>query len=144
MSKQKALRAVNSALVEMNWNIGKYIVEFEQNGNARAEYGAKLIPQLSRDLTLLLGNGYSKSNLANMRLLYLRFPIFQTVSGKLSWSHFIELIGIDSEVERNFYYIESINQNWSVRELRNQCDRGLFYQLATSKEAGDILSLSYR
>lgn len=141
-SKQKALHAVNSALVEMNWNIGKYIVEFEQNGNARAEYGAKLIPQLSRDLTLRLGNGYSKSNLANMRLLYLRFPIFQTVSGKLSWSHFIELITIDNDVERNFYYIESINQNWSVRDLRKQCDRGLFYQLATSKEAGDILSLS--
>lgn len=141
-SKQKALHSVNSALVEMNWNIGKYIVEFEQNGNARAEYGAKLIPQLSRDLTLRLGNGYSKSNLANMRLLYLRFPIFQTVSGKLSWSHFIELITIDNDVERNFYYIESINQNWSVRDLRKQCDRGLFYQLATSKEAGDILSLS--
>ena len=88
-SKQKALRAVNSALVEMNWNIGKYIVEFEQNGNARAEYGAKLIPQLSRDLTLRLGNGYSKSNLANMRLLYLRFPIFQALLGKLSWSHFM-------------------------------------------------------
>lgn len=84
LSKQKALRAVNSALVEMNWNIGKYIVEYEQNGNARAEYGAKLIPQLSRDLTLLLGNGYSRSNLANMRLLYLRFPIFQAVLGKLS------------------------------------------------------------
>ena len=115
LSKQKALRAVNSALVEMNWNIGKYIVEFEQNGNVRAEYGAKLIPQLSRDLTLLLGNGYSKSNLANMRLLYLRFPIFQAVLGKLSWTQLLEIIPIDNELERNFYTIETINQNWSYR-----------------------------
>ena len=83
LSKQKALRAVNSALVEM-----KYIVEFEQNGNVRAEYGAKLIPQLSRDLTLLLGNGYSKSNLANMRLLYLRFPIFPNSVWKIKLESF--------------------------------------------------------
>jgi len=142
LSKQKAMHAVNSALVEMNWNIGKYIVEFEQNGNARAEYGAKLIPQLSRDLTLLLGNGYSKSNLANMRLLYLRFPIFQAVLGKLSWTQLLEIIPIDNELERNFYTIEAINQNWSYRQIHEQKTRGLFYQLATSKEAGDILSLS--
>ncbi len=142
LSKQKALRAVNSALVEMNWNIGKYIVEFEQNGNARAEYGAKLIPQLSRDLTLLLGNGYSKSNLANMRLLYLRFPIFQAVLGKLSWTQLLEIISIDNELERNFYTIEAINQNWSYRQIHEQKTRGLFYQLASSKETSDILSLS--
>lgn len=141
-SKQKVLRAVNTALVEMNWNIGKYIVEFEQKGDARAEYGAQLIPRLSKDLTLRLGNGYSRSNLANMRLLYLRFPILQTVSGKLSWSHFIELIGIDNELERNFYFMECFRQNWSVRELRTQCNRGLFYQLAASKEADQVLSLS--
>ncbi len=143
-SKQYALRTVNNALVEMNWNIGKYIVDYEQNGSARAEYGAKLISRISKDLTLRLGSGYSKSNLSNMRLLYLRFPIFQTLSGKLSWSHLIELLGIDNELERNFYFIECINQNWSVRELRTQCERGLFYRLATSKEANAILSLSER
>lgn len=142
LSKQKAMHAVNSALVEMNWNIGKYIVEFEQNGNARAEYGAKLIPQLSRDLTLLLGNGYSKSNLANMRLLYLRFPIFQAVLGKLSWTQLLEIIPIDNELERNFYTIEAINRNWSYRQIHEQKTRGLFYQLATSKETSEILSLS--
>lgn len=141
-SKQRAVRAVNSALVEMNWNIGKYIVEFEQNGNARAEYGAKLLAQLSRDLTLHLGNGYSKSNLANMRLLYLRFPIFQAVLGKLSWTQLLEIIPIDDELERNFYAIEAINQNWSYRQIHEQKNRGLFYQLATSKDTGDILSLS--
>lgn len=75
----------------MNWNIGKYIVEFEQNGNARAEYGSQLIPLLSKDLTLRLGSGYSRSNLANMRLLYLRFPIFQAVLGKLSWSQLTKM-----------------------------------------------------
>ena len=141
-SKQKALRAVNSALVEMNWNIGKYIVEFEQNGNARAEYGSQLIPLLSKDLTLRLGSGYSRSNLANMRLLYLRFPIFQAVLGKLSWTQLLEIIPIDDELERNFYAIEAINQNWSYRQIHEQKNRGLFYQLATSKDKVDILSLS--
>lgn len=89
-SRIRAVRAVNSELVATNWNIGRYIVEFEQKGNARAEYGKKLIPRLSKDLTLRLGTGYSRSNLANMRLLYLRFPIFQTVSGKFSWSMLVE------------------------------------------------------
>lgn len=94
-AKRQAVYSVNSALVEMNWNIGRHIIEYEQSGNMRATYGAKLIPRLSHDLTLHLGRGYSKSNLANMRLFYLNFPIFQTVFGKLTWSHWIELIGIE-------------------------------------------------
>lgn len=141
-SKQRAVRAVNNALVEMNWNIGRYIVEYEQSGSARAEYGANLISKLSRDLTLRIGKGYSRSNLSNMRLLYLRFPIFQTLSGKLSWSHYIELVGIDDKLERDFYFAESVNQNWSVRYLREQRERGLFYQLATTKDKEEIVPLS--
>ena len=108
----------------------------------RATYGAKLIPRLSHDLTLHLGRGYSKSNLANMRLFYLNFPIFQTVFGKLTWSHWIELIGIENKLERDFYYAESINQQWSVRELRAHRNRGLFYQIAASKNQDELLQLS--
>ncbi len=141
-SRARAVRAVNSELVATNWNIGRYIVEFEQNGNARAEYGKKLIPRLSKDLTLRLGTGYSRSNLANMRLLYLRFPIFQTVSGKFSWSMLIELVNIENELERNFYYAKCLNDNWSVRQFREQYHRGLFYQLAASKNPDEIVSLS--
>ena len=90
-SKQKAIKAVDNALVEMNWSIGRYIVEFEQKGYDRAEYGTQLIQKLSKDLSLRIGKGFSRSNLFNMRLLYIRFPKFQTLSGKLSWSHYIIL-----------------------------------------------------
>ncbi len=141
-AKRQAVYSVNSALVEMNWNIGRHIIEYEQSGNMRATYGAKLIPRLSHDLTLHLGRGYSKSNLANMRLFYLNFPIFQTVFGKLTWSHWIELIGIENKLERDFYYAESINQQWSVRELRAHRNRGLFYQIAASKNQDELLQLS--
>lgn len=85
-AKTKAIKAVDNALVEMNWNIGRYIVEFEQQGYNRAEYGTQLIQKLSKDLSLRIGKGFSRSNLFNMRLLYIRFPKFQTLSGKLSWS----------------------------------------------------------
>lgn len=141
-SRARAVRAVNSELVATNWNIGRYIVEFEQKGNTRAEYGKKLIPRLSKDLTLRLGTGYSCSNLANMRLLYLRFPIFQTLSGKFSWSMLIELVNIENELERNFYYAKCLNDNWSVRQFREQYHRGLFYQLAAAKNPDEIVSLS--
>ena len=85
-AKKQVATTINSALVETYWNIGKYIVDFEQDGQTRAKYGEQLLLNLSKDLTALLGKGFSKSNLFNMRLFYARFPIFQTVSGKLSWS----------------------------------------------------------
>ena len=142
-AKTRAIKAVDNALVEMNWNIGRYIVEFEQKGYNRAEYGTQLIQKLSKDLSLRIGKGFSRSNLFNMRLLYIRFPKFQTLSGKLSWSHYIELIGIENELERNFYFAESTNQNWSVRQLRDYIGRGLFYQLAESKQKNEIIELSH-
>jgi predicted nuclease of restriction endonuclease-like (RecB) superfamily len=141
-AKQSVVTTVNAALVETYWNIGKHIVEFEQNGNVRAKYGDKLLVNLSKDLTLSLGKGYSRSNLFNMRLFYTRFPIFQAVPGKLSWTHLLEIIGIDNELERNFYIAETINNNWSYRELERQKERGLFYQLALSKGSNDILRLA--
>jgi len=119
-SKKQVATTIDSVLVETYWNIGKYIVEFEQDGRSKAKYGDKLLVNLSNDLTTQLGKGYSKSNLFNMRLFYSRYPIFQTVSGKLGWSHIIELINIDNELERNFYLSESINESWSVRTLKQQ------------------------
>ncbi len=83
-TKNKLLRHIDDTLVITNWHIGEYIVEFEQEGNARATYGDGLLRGLSKRLTLLLGKGYSRSNLQNMRRLYLLYPICQTVSGKLS------------------------------------------------------------
>jgi hypothetical protein len=75
---------------------------------------------LSKDLTIRLGKGFSKSNLFNMRLFYIRFPKFQTVSGKLAWSHYLEILGIEDDMERTFYLTETENNQWSVRELRRQ------------------------
>ena len=84
--RNKALQAVNTTLVLTNWQIGRYIIEYEQKGNERAEYGAKLLNRLSHDLTLAYGKGFSRSNITYMRKLYLYFPICETVSHILSWS----------------------------------------------------------
>jgi len=138
----QAVRSVNEVIITTNWEIGKYIVEYEQEGNPKAKYGAKLLETLSRDLTLLHGRGFSRSNLTYMRLFYLRFPICEKLSHKLSWSHYFELVKIDDELERSFYYQQNILENWSVPELKRQKDAGLFLRLALSKNKGEILKLS--
>ena len=135
---------INETLVETYWNIGKYIVEFEQKGNTRAKYGERLLINLSKDLTLMLGKGFSRSNLFNMRLFYIRFPIFQALPGKLSWTHLVEIVRIDNELERNFYLAETVNENWSSRQLIKQKERGLFVQLALGKTKEQVLSLSQK
>jgi predicted nuclease of restriction endonuclease-like (RecB) superfamily len=143
-AKGRVATTINDTLVETYWNVGKYIVEFEQEGSTRAKYGEQLLINLSKDLTATLGKGFSKSNLFNMRLFYTRFPIFQTLSGKLSWSHIIELVNIDNGLERDFYLAETANERWSVRELKQQKERGLFMQLALGKGKEQILSLATR
>lgn len=93
--RNKALQAVNTTLVLTNWQIGRYIIEYEQKGNERAEYGAKLLNRLSHDLTLAYGKGFSRSNITYMRKLYLYFPICETVSHILSWSHYFEILKLE-------------------------------------------------
>jgi predicted nuclease of restriction endonuclease-like (RecB) superfamily len=141
-AKTKIATTINNTLIETYWNIGKYIVEFEQDGNTKAKYGDSLLVNLSNDLTIRFGKGYSKSNLFNMRLCYSRFPIFQAVPGKLSWTLLAEIIRIDDELERNFYLAETVNENWSSRQLIQQKERGLFMQLALSKNKEQILALA--
>ena len=85
-AKGEAALAVNTELLDANRQTGRYIVEFEQHGNAKARYGEQLLTNLSRDLTKLRGKGYSRSNLFNMRLFYVRFSKIQTVSGQLTWT----------------------------------------------------------
>jgi len=138
----QAIRSVNETIVETNWQIGKYIVEYEQEGNPKAKYGSKLLETLSRDLTLLHGRGFSRPNLNNMRLFYLRYPICQTLSDKLSWSHYCELIKVSDDIERSFYFQQNLLENWSVHELKRQMDSGLFMRLALSKDKNEILKLS--
>jgi hypothetical protein len=99
----QAAKQVNAVLLETHWQIGRYIVEFEQGGQERAEYGTRLLAQLSKDLKTYHGKGFSRSNLQYMRLLYLAYPKCQTLSGKLSWSHYIELLAVSDDLARSFY-----------------------------------------
>ena len=137
-----ASQKVNQILVETYWHIGRYIVEFEQEGEERADYGANLLKQLSKDLNSKFGKGFSRSNLQNMRLLYLVYPKRQTLSGKLSWSHYAELLTISDELSRTFYEKQTIKEKWSVRELKRQRNSALFERFALSKNKEEVLKLS--
>lgn len=141
-TKDQLAQAINTTLVTTYWNIGKYIVEFEQQGNAKAKYGTALLTSLAQILRIKLGKGYSRPNLNNMRKFYLLYPICQTMSDKLSWSHICELITIDDELERSFYEKECVAEKWNVRSLRRQMDSALYLRLAMSKDKKGILQLS--
>ena len=102
-SRRKVAYEVNNTMLMAYWNVGRIIVENEQNGNIKAEYGKQIIKELSRELRKTLGSGFSVSNLQYMRRFYITYPKKQTVSVKLSWSHYCELLSIENEEERNFY-----------------------------------------
>ncbi len=114
LGRQKAAQTVNTILVHTYWEIGKYIVEFEQKGNERAEYGTQLFDRLSKDLTMQYGKGFSRSNLLYMRKLYLNFPISETLSHILTWSHYFEILKADSDLEIGFYAKQAEKERWSV------------------------------
>jgi predicted nuclease of restriction endonuclease-like (RecB) superfamily len=138
----KAVQAVNTNILQTYWNIGHDIVVFEQRGMTKADYGVALLETLSRDLTLRHGKGFSRSNLNYMRLLFTQFPICETLSHKLSWSHYCELVKIDNELERQFYQKQSELENWSIRELKRQKETSLFLRLAASRDKEAILKLA--
>jgi predicted nuclease of restriction endonuclease-like (RecB) superfamily len=103
LGRQQAGRAINTILVQTYWQIGRHIVEFEQGGRDKAEYGTNLLDRLSSDLSVEFGKGFSRSNLTYMRKLYQYFPIRETLSHKLSWSHFFEILKSDEPLEVSFY-----------------------------------------
>lgn len=140
--RNNAAIAVNQYLVDTYWNIGQYIVEFEQEGNLRAEYGKGLLQKLSKDLSLTLGKGFSLSNLIRMRQFYSAYPIYAELPHKLSWTHWVELLKIDNDLERSFYLNQSINERWSTTELIRQKKTSLFLRLAASKDKEGVLELS--
>lgn len=141
-AKKHLARSANVVMLASYWNIGKYIVEFEQEGNSKAKYGTALLSSLSKILRAKLGKGYSHPNLNNMRKFYLLYPNFQTLSEKLSWSHICELITIEDDLERSFYEKECIASGWNVRSLRRQIDSALYLRLAASKDKEGILRLA--
>lgn len=153
-ARQRILQTVNHTMVLTYFKIGNMIVEEEQNGHERAEYGKQLIMDLSRKLTDEFGKGFSVTNLQQMRQFYIIYSKQQTVSVnlneythvtndfKLSWSHYLKLMRIDDLYERQFYEIESFKNNWSLRELNRQYDSALFARLALNKDQSEILKLS--
>lgn len=139
-----AMQAVNVHLLETYWQVGRYIVEFEQEGKARADYGKTLIVNLARDLSLRHGKGFSRSNLIRIRQFYLAYPKGATLSHLFSWSHVVELLKIDDPLERGFYEQQCVRERWSVRELIRQKESALFLRLAASKDKAGILQLAAR
>lgn len=140
--REQAGRAINTILVQTYWQIGRHIVEFEQGGKVKSEYGSELLDRLSKDLTLKFGKGFSRSNLYQIRQFYLRFPKIQTVSGQLSWSHYTEILKVDNELEISFYTKQCEKENWSVRELKRQMKSMLFHRLALSKDKKWVLEIA--
>jgi len=154
-AKSRVLRSVNHTMVITYFEVGKLIVEEEQNGNQRAGYGKHLLQGLSEALTNEFGKGFSVTNIQQMRSFYLVYQKQQTLSDKLnknqptlsvefnlSWSHYLRLMRIEDDRERKFYEIESIKNNWSVRELKRQFDSALYTRLVLSQEKEKVLELS--
>lgn len=130
-ARNNVSKQVNSELLNAYWNIGRVIVENELKNN-RGEYGKKQLLAISKNLTNKFGKGFSQSNLYNMKMFYTKYPIFQSLTGKLSWTHYCELLYISDDDKRSFYEKEAINSNWSVRELKRQISSSLFERLLLS------------
>lgn len=155
-ARTKVVREINKAQVLAYREIGREIVEFEQKGKTRGEYGEQLIERLSRDMTEKFGRGFSPTNLKMMRLFYQSFPIRQTLSDEsqklqtpsakfepmLSWSHYCELLKVEEPLARSFYKKDAIQNNWSVRELKRQINSMLFERLALSKDTKAVMTMA--
>lgn len=131
-ARQNVARQVNAELLTAYWNIGRIIVEHEQHNNIRAEYGQQTLREISKTLTQEFGKGFSVSNIQFMRRFYQTYQTQQTMSVKLSWSHYCELLSISDSDKRSFYEKETINSGWSVRELKRQIATSLYERLLLS------------
>lgn len=147
-SRRSIARQVNTAIVLTYYHIGKMIVEDDQGGAERAAYAKQTLKLLSTSLTNEFGRGYSVDNLESMRMFYIEYGNSETVSRnselpfKLSWSHYVQLLKIKDKAERNFYEVESDQNNWSVRELKRQYNSSLYERLALSKDHNEIIANS--
>ena len=141
-SRKRVSEVISNTMILTYWQIGRNIVEYEQKGKERAEYGSNLINRLSKDLTDLYGKGFNRNNLQYMRKLYAAFPNCTTLSCNLSWSHYVEILKGDDPLEISFYAAQCAKENWSVRELRRQRNSMLFHRLALSKDKEGIIALA--
>lgn len=143
-ARNQAWRAVNSAMVTAYWNVGRTIVQNEQRGRIRAEYGKRLIEILSQRLKSEFGKGFDRSNIWNMRAFFITYPKLEAVRRELSWTHYRILLKVENPDARAFYEAEAVNANWSTRELERQINSLLFDRLALSRNKECIKSLAQK
>ena len=141
-ARDRAYRAINTAMVAAYWEIGRVIVEQEQQGHERAEYGRGLLVELSERLSAEFGRGFDRSNLWHMRSFYLSYPILDAVRRELSWTHYRLLLRVEKPEARAFYEAEAVNARWSTRELERQIHSLLFERLALSRDREGVLALA--
>jgi len=143
-ARKSVVQTVNKTMVCTYFKIGQMIVEEEQNGNERAEYGKQILKELSKRLNTEFEKGFSQRNLEQMRQFYLTYSKTQTLSAEfnLSWSHYLKLMRIDNEDERRYYQIEAYENNWSLRELQRQFDSALYERLVLSRDKKAVKELS--
>ncbi len=140
VARSKSYQTVNSIMVETYWKIGQRIVEEEQAGKFRAEYGSKLIGNLSKHLTGVFGKGFSEANLKNMRQFYIAYPEFdRQCLANLSWSNIVRIIRLDNPTERDYYLAEAASQNWSYRQLERNIKTGYYHRLLSTQDGVDFV-----
>ncbi len=130
---------INHTMVQTYWHVGHLIVEHEQKGESRANYGQQQIKALSEQLRKEFGKGFNERNLRNMRSFYLTYPIWQTVSAKLSWSHYCALLRVKNQTAREWYMKEATDYVWSVRALERQIDKLYYERLLSSKDKQPVI-----
>lgn len=137
-ARSNAYKAVNFAMVVSYWSIGQQIVEDEQQGNTRAEYGKAVLKELSKKLTAEYGKGYDESNLRYMRLFYQAFPICDTLRHELTWSHYKMLLRVKDKTARIWYMNEAAEQTWSTRQLDRQISVLYYERLLASQDKKSV------
>lgn len=140
--RSRVAAALKTIMVDTYWEIGRDIVEYEQDGHEKAEYGSEVLSRLSQDLTNRYGKGFSRSNVVYMRKLYNVYPNRQTLSDQLSFSHYVELLKIEDPMERSFYEKECASEGWGVRELKRQMKSMLFHRIALSSDKNEVMRLA--
>ncbi len=138
-ARSNVYRAVNFAMVKAYWNIGKLIIEQEQSGEHRAEYGKHLIKELSKRLTRDYGKGFNERNLWYMKNFYFIFPKVNALRAELTWTHYRLLLKVEKENARNFYLNEAVDSNWSTRQLERQINSLYYERLLSSKDKKPVL-----
>lgn len=141
-AREKAYVAVNLAMVDTYWNVGKLIVE-RQGGNEKAEYGTHLIDYIAENLTRELGRGFTATNLKYMRQFYLTFPIRHSLRDELTWTHYRLLMKVENEEARNFYMNEAVQSQWSTRQLERQINTFFYQRLLSSQNKESVRNEVY-